>query len=857
MSRDRSLPIFELEEELRAAATSDGARIVVEAPTGSGKSTQVPQFLLDALEKDEGEIYVLQPRRLAARLLANRVASERDSRLGDEIGYQVRFEQAVSDRTRIRFVTEGVLIRRLIEDPQLRGISAVVLDEFHERHFFGDVSLARCREVQRDSRSDLRIVVMSATLEAESLTEFLGEGCRHLVSRGRTFPVDISHHPQRERHKGQLWDHIARTIRDHLREHGVDGHILIFLPGRYEIQKTAQQLRKSSWSSGFEIHELYGELSPEKQDAAVSPSESPKIVVTTNVAETSITIEGVRLVVDSGLERRAAFDHRRGITTLHIEKISRASADQRAGRAGRTGPGHAIRLWSERDHEAREKSTPAEIRRMDLTEAVLILASSGIRDIRRFPWFEPPDSDALDEAIERLRILGALDSDERITPLGDAISRLPLPPRLGRIIFEAHRRDCLETVALIAALTQARPLFPTRKQNPEQLEPGDFAEAADLSDFQPLLRAWRQMKENRFRRDLGQRLGIRSGPAREVDRIASQILRIASRWKADRDSSSDTGSISEDETLARVLLTGYSDRIAIRSSPTSLSCAVIGGRRGEIEKDSIASDPSAHLFLAAEMIEVEGRDLTVKLRLCTLLEEAWLRDAFPGDFHETEGAVYDETHRRVEARRERRFRDLVLESRASDQIPTREAAGLLAERVLSGDLVLKKWDDKVENWIARVNLVAGNCPNYEIPPIDTDARQLLVEQVCEGATRYKEIKDRPVWPALQDWIPAHLAPALDHLAPERIHLSNGREARVRYHEEGKPRISVLIQQIFGLRDQPTVCDGRVPVVVEILAPNHRPIQVTENLSGFWEGSYPAVRAQLRGRYPKHEWPEFE
>ncbi len=503
MSRDRTLPIFELETEFGEALREGQSRLIVEAPTGSGKSTQIPQFLADSGLCGNREIYVLQPRRLAARMLASRVAQERGCRPGDEVGYQVRFENETSAKTRIRFVTEGILIRKLIEQPDLSDVAAVILDEFHERHFFGDISLARCLEVQNDLRPDLKIVVMSATLEIDAIKQYLGESCRHIVSGGRTFPVEIFFEPPRERHGGELWDHAARVIRDQLKTSQIRGHILIFMPGRYEIQKTVTALRNSPWCKEFEIHELYGELSPEKQDAAVSVSTRPKIVVATNVAETSITIDGVRMVVDSGLERRSSFDHRRGITTLHIEKISRASADQRAGRAGRTGPGIAIRLWSERDHLERVAATPSEIQRMDLAEAALILASSGVPNVRDFNWFERPDTMAFDESIRRLQLIGALDEDEQLTPDGRVMGALPVPPRFGKVILESARGGCLRYFALITAITLARPLFPSRKKHSSHLMPVDFARPDDVSDFQALLRAWEEMRKGQFRRELG------------------------------------------------------------------------------------------------------------------------------------------------------------------------------------------------------------------------------------------------------------------------------------------------------------------------------------------------------------------
>ena len=852
MPRDRTLPVFDLEIDLAAAVSRPNARVVIEAPTGSGKSTQVPQFLLDSGLCGDGEIYVLQPRRLAARMLATRVASEREGSLGDEVGFQVRFENAVSANTRIRFVTEGILLRKLMDQPDLGSISAVVLDEFHERHFFGDISLARCLEVQRTLRPDLKIVVMSATLETAALKQYLGDNCSHLISDGRTFPVEVAYEPPRERHKGELWDHIARVIRDYLKVNGVDGHILVFLPGRYEIQKTASALQRAVGSS-FEIHELYGELPPQKQDAAVSRSARPKIVIATNVAETSITIDGVSLVVDSGLERRSAFDHRRGITTLHIEKISQASAAQRAGRAGRTAKGTAIRLWSEREHEQRAPATAAEVQRMDLTEAILILYSSGITSIRDFNWFEKPDKGALDEAMLRLIELGAINREEQLTADGRKISQLPVPPRFGKVLLEAAKAGYLDYLALVAALVQARPLFPLRKRQSDHLMPEDFAQPDDISDLQALARAWSQMKQNGFRREIGERLGIHAGASRDVDRIAKQLTRIADRWGF------PGGNFAEpdNEILAKILLSVFSDRLAIRHNQSTLTCAVVGGRRGQVEKDSVAGDKDCRTFIAGEMIEVEGRDLTVKLGLCTRIEETWLEELFPEAFVQKEGAVYDERSRKVEARLEKRFRDLVLETKPSGEVPLEEAAALLAERVLSGELNLKKWDAKVEAWFSRVNLVAEHCPQYEIQPIDEESKLLMLEQICAGGTSYKQIKDRPVAGVLKEWLPPHQAGVIDHAAPESLTLSNGKEVRVHYSPDEKPKISVLIQHIFGLKDAPTICEGKVPVVVEILGPNSRPVQVTENLAGFWTGSYPAVRSQLRGRYPKHDWPEFE
>lgn len=856
--RDRKLPIFDIEIPLIQAVSgprsASGARVVIEAPTGSGKSTQVPQMLLDSgVCGDRGEIVVLQPRRLAARMLARRVAWERGGQVGGEVGCQVRFENQTSRDTRIRYVTEGVLLRQLLNDPDLSGVAAVVFDEFHERHFYGDVTLARCLETQETRRPDLKLIVMSATLETEALKAYLGPDCTHLVSLGRTYPVEIRHVPAKERHGDEIWDLVARSLQAYFREKGVEGHTLVFLPGTHEIRKTVDLLQRSNWSKGFQICPLYGDLSPQAQDAAVSPSETPKIVVATNVAETSITIDGVRLVVDSGWERRSDFDTRRGIETLTVQKISRASADQRAGRAGRTAPGTCLRLWSEADHASRPAATPAEIHRMDLSEAVLLLKASGIDDARGFRWFEAPEPAAMERAHGWLKTLGAIDREtESITPLGRDLSRLPLAPRYGRVLLEAGQRGCLEFFAVAAAATQTRSLFPNQKRHASHLDLTDFATPEDGSDFQALFRAFSAARRVRYDFDTCAGMGINVAAAREMGKVARQFLDLVEPLFP---------GVSEDldpdaETIGRVLLTGFSDRVCARLSEATLACAIVDGRRGLLEKQSVAARHT-RLFVAGEMMEVEGRDVTVRLSLATRIEEGWLRDLYPGDFVEKAGAMWDETGRRVVARQERRFRDLVLESKESGKPPGEEAAAILAAQVAAGNLTMKRWDTAVEQWIGRVNTLAEAFPEYEIPRIGAEERLLLLTEICQGAASYKDIKERDPWPELRAWLPPHQAHLLDRLVPERTDLPGGRSVKVTYSPEPgvKPKISVMIQHLFGIKATPRLAEGRVPLVIEILAPNSRPCQTTEDLAGFWAGSYAGVRAQLRGRYPKHAWPE--
>ncbi|HXN35189.1 MAG TPA: helicase-related protein, partial [Opitutaceae bacterium] len=448
------LPIYELEPALVASLRGRG-RVIVQAPTGSGKSTQVPQILLRHGFLAGGQVVVLQPRRLAARMLARRVASELGTELGDLVGYQIRLESRVSARTRIRFVTEGILLRQMTFDPELRGVSAVIFDEFHERHLYGDISLARALGLQRTTRPDLRIAVMSATLDAGALGEYLAP-CDVLVSKGRTHPVRIEYLARPVNFDAEpVWDAAARECARVAA--ATAGDMLVFMPGAYEINRTIQAIQGDRGLRGFAVLPLHGELSAEAQDRAVSRSDGRKIIVSTNVAETSLTIEGVTAVIDCGLARMARFDPERGINTLLVEKISAASADQRAGRAGRTAPGVCVRLWTEREHGQRPAHELPEVKRLDLSEVVLALKASGIADVAGFGWFEKPDPRGLERAEALLADLGALDPGTgAIADLGRRMLRFPVHPRYARMFLAAQERGCVRSVAMMAALTQGR-----------------------------------------------------------------------------------------------------------------------------------------------------------------------------------------------------------------------------------------------------------------------------------------------------------------------------------------------------------------------------------------------------------------
>jgi ATP-dependent helicase HrpB len=487
-SMKQPLPIYEIECEIISCLEND-RRLILSAPTGSGKSTQVPQMLLKHGLLGGGQVVILQPRRLAARLLAARVASELGVRLGDEVGYQIRFENVTSPKTRIRFVTEGVLLRQMINDPQLPGVSALIFDEFHERHLYGDITLARSLDLQEQHRPDLLLAVMSATLNAGELEKYLSP-CATLSSQGRMFPVEIEYLPHRLGANGPpVWELAAEEF-SRFAGNGGAGDVLVFMPGGFEISQTIEAIRHTSEAKGYVLLPLHGELPPRDQDAAVARYERPKVVVATNVAETSITIDGVRLVIDSGLARMARYDANRGINTLLIERISQANADQRTGRAGRTAPGKCVRLWSRAEHDERAPHELPEIKRLDLAEIVLTLKAADVDDLRKFRWLEKPDEISLAHAEELLEDLGAVGHDKKITGIGRKMLAFPLHPRYARMLLAAQEFGCVRQACLVAALTQGRDLLLRHCGREVESTREDLLGEKASSDFWILMRAW-------------------------------------------------------------------------------------------------------------------------------------------------------------------------------------------------------------------------------------------------------------------------------------------------------------------------------------------------------------------------------
>ena len=850
----RRLPILELREPL-VSALAKQRRLILTAPTGSGKSTQVPQMLLDggllgsagASHSNSGQVVILQPRRLPARMLAAWVAKERGVKLGEEVGYQIRFDDVTSRATRIRYVTEGVLLRQMLSDPELRGVSAIIFDEFHERHLYGDITLARALQIQETTRPDLIIIVMSATLDVGSLRKYL-EPCELLSSQGRTFPVEVEYLPKTVG-DWPIWEAAVKELERLVASH--DGDALIFMPGAYEISRTVQATQ-DALGSKFIVLPLHGDLPTNDQDAAVAQYDRRKVVVSTNVAETSLTIDGVRIVIDSGLARIPRYDPYRGINTLLVEKISRASADQRAGRAGRTAPGVCVRLWTKHEDEQRPAQELPEIKRLDLSEVVLTLKASGVKDVYGFRWLEPPGRQSLERAELLLKDLGALQADSgAITELGRRMLAFPLHPRYSRMLLAAQEYGCVRQVALIAALTQGRDLLVRRQGRQVEDARDDLFGGETQSDFFVLMRAWRYADRNGYNVERCRRLGIHAQSARQVGPLFEQFLGIAKREGLD---------VSEKramtDAIQRCVLLGFSDHVARRLDAGTLRCELVHGRRGLLARESVVQN--SPLLVVTEVHEIQSgtgkdKELNVLLTIATAVQKEWLRELFPNDFAEAQAVVYDTTQRRVFAERRTQFRDLVLEAGRTEDVPLDEAARILADEVLAGRCVLKNWDEAVEQWILRVNWLHEWVPELEIPAIGEDDRRALVEQICHGAVSYKEIKDKAVWPVVKGWLRGQQQAWVEEYAPERMELPAGRRAKVTYRMDGPPTLAARIQDLYGVKEGLWIAKHRVPVRIEVLAPNQRPVQVTENLATFWRETYPKLKQELQRKYPKHEW----
>lgn len=834
------LPIQSIREEVLQAVSKPGFCVLLSAPTGSGKSTGIPGMLLESGIGQKGTILVVQPRRLAARLLAGFVARKYPCALGQEVGYAVRFDTCESEATRILFVTDGILQRRLSSNPQLEGVSAVIFDEVHERRLSGDLCLARVLELQRTTRTDLGVFVMSATLELDKLRQYLPQATV-LRAEGRQYPVAVSYMPPIPVRDNRgyvnpppVWEQCAAAVRK-LTELPDSGDILVFLPGAYEIRRTVDILENVSWMRGREVYPLHGQLTPQAQAQAVEKGAVPRVIVSTNIAETSLTIEGVRSVVDSGTERESRWDPRRCMDTLHIVPISQAQAEQRAGRAGRLGPGRCIRLWSEAEHRRRVPYPAPEVHRADISQAFLhILAwgAKGLEGIKRFAWPDAPKEEETQRAWELLQELGATHADGAISGIGKRMVRYPGSPVLSRMIIAGTELGCEAEMLTIAELIQGESVA-LNSGLADSLRHDD-----DYTDFQAEWRALTTAARLNYAPESCTKLGIMARAAREIMRSLQQYGkgRITPDFEGKR------------KAVTQALLLAFPGNVAARNSTATATARLCKRRSGKLT-EGVARKPEADLLLVGEMTEVGGKAVETRLSRCTIITAEDLST------HEDDVPIYDPARKRVLNYHRTLYRDLVLTERETGDATPEQAAPLLADRVVRGELRLEGWDGHVLQWINRLTCLRNAMPELELPPFEEEDRLVAITMLCEGAVSYKDIATRPVLPILGEWLSGWQKECLNRYAPKALKLPNGREVKLLYREDGTPVFSLKCQLLFGVPDTPTIAEGKVTCLVEILAPNQRPYQITSDLRSFWRNGYPQMKKDLAGRYPRHDWPD--
>jgi ATP-dependent helicase HrpB len=747
-----SLPIDALLPRI-VETVRGGSNLVIEAPPGAGKTTRVPPALLPHVK---GEVLVLEPRRLAARLAARRVANEMGERIGETAGYQVRFEDVSGPRTRLKFLTEGVLTRRLMSDPELYGVDVVVLDEFHERHIDGDLALALLKRMGR------RVIVMSATLDTAPIAEFLGR-CPVVRSEGKLYHLEIGYTP----HSAVPLEEQVADALGRLLQAGLDGDVLVFLPGAAEIRRAARAVERLAAGADLLVLPLHGDLSPAEQDRAVTPAAQRKVILSTNVAESSVTIEGVTAVIDSGLARVAVDSPWTGLPSLEVRRVSQASATQRAGRAGRTAPGRVIRLYTAEDFHRRPPADTPEIVRRELSQLVLTLRAMEASDLK---WLTPPPEPAIVSANALLDRLG-------VTPdLGRRMAELPLPPRLARLLIEAARRGMPEKGCAVAAVLSAG-------------ERGS-------SDLLTLTEGNWQPSTQRVFDQLRKRV-----PGRD-------------RYRAH--------DAAGDEAILQSALAAFPDRVARHRREGELLLASGGSAR---------LPECRHEFLVAIDIE-ERRERGLPLvRLAAPIRPEWLLDRAT----ERTALEWNRHAERVEQVTALLYDQLVIDETRQPAPATDDTARMLAEKALEIDVARFADRDELEQLKARAAF-AG---------IELDVPGMLAK-LCMGKSSFAELESVSLIAALRP-------PRLDAAAPEHLRLPGGRQVKAHYEPGKPPWIESRLQDFFGVRETPRI--GSVPVVVHLLAPNHRPVQVTTDLAGFWERLYPQVRRELSRRYPKHKWPE--
>jgi ATP-dependent helicase HrpB len=807
MRSSQSLPIDDVLDNVRSALADTGVGVLV-APPGAGKTTRVPLALLNEPWLHQNKILVLEPRRIAARAAAERMAVTLNEKLAQTIGLRARLSSQTGPSVRVEVITEGVFTRMILDDPELTGVGAVLFDEFHERSLDADLGLALALDARAGLRPDLRLLVMSATLEASRVAALLGNA-PVIESKGRAFPIETRYvRRASQRIDDDVADLIVRLLS---RE---TGSMLVFLPGQGEIVRVAEKLSERIDDRAVDIAPLYGALSPAAQDLAISPAQQGrrKIVLATSIAETSLTIEGVRVVIDSGLARVPRYEADVGVTRLETVRVSRAAADQRRGRAGRTEPGVCYRLWEEPETQGLVPFADPEIRSADLSGLLLDCAEWGAPNPRTLAWLDPPSEGLIAAIRASLQVIDALDDTGGITPQGRRLRSLPLPPRLAHMVLTAPGRNATEDAADIAAVL---------------VERGMGGNDADLT-----------VRLDNFRRD-------RSRRAEDMRRLARGWARSAlSRGMSDHVS-------AEPNSPAEILARAYPDRIA-KSRGTTGQFLLANGRAGQL-------DPGHPLARAPYLVvaEMQGRAAATRILLAAALDEDEVV-RIAGDRVKTVDEVnYDTAARTVRARRTRSLDAIVLSSEQRALRAGEDVSAVLAAGIAKSGIDQLPWSKSQMQMRTRVGFLrsaAGDWPDLSDAALSANVETWL-QPFLTRKSRLSEITSDDLAAALDVMLPWALRQRLDADAPTHFEAPTGNRFAVDYEGAGAPSVHIRVQELFGLKAHPSIAGGRYPLTLNLLSPAHRPIQITRDLPGFWAGSWSAVRADMRGQYPKHVWPE--
>jgi ATP-dependent helicase HrpB len=864
------LPIDALLPEVLARLTESG-RVVVEAPPGAGKTTRIPRALLDA--GSSGEILVLQPRRLPARLAAMRVAEELGEDVGDQVGYTVRFEEAAGPRTRVRFVTEGVLTRRLIDDPLLRGVDTVVLDEFHERHLATDLALGLLARLRHGARPDLRLCVMSATLDTGPIARFL-DAAPVVRSEGRLFPVTIEHaeHPDDR----PLDVQVAGAVRRALEQESA-GDLLVFLPGAGEIRRAGEALADLARARGLHVLPLHGDMPLAEQARAVRPlpagpdGRTPrKVILSTNVAETSVTIDGVTAVIDAGLARQASHSPWSGVPALKLAKISQASAIQRAGRAGRTRPGRTLRLYTRHDFDSRRAHDLPEIARMDLADTLLTLHALGVTRPGEWSWFERPPDAALAAGHALLTTLGAVDTRGALTEIGRKLLPFPLHPRLARLVVDGDRRGVGHAAAALAAILSERDLRVSSR--PRFSAPGHAPESG--ADLLELFDHYEQARSSSRQTSL-RGLGLDARAVEAVARAERQLIRrlagagSSGRGRPTSDPAQAAALDLRDRALAQATLSAFPDRVGRRRKPGGPDVVLASGGAAEI-----GPTPPGDWLVAVDASENESArgPSRTRIRLAVAIDPDWLIEVAPERIRETRALSWNPDLERVDQVESMTYGALVLDETRRPADPSAEASAILlaAARACSPGSLPTEGLTVVT---AKLAILAHAFPELALPPASfpedttetskddgspTDGAPPAddaLARLCQGRTSFAQLREADVLATFTAGLSPDVQRRLLADTPEVVRLPGGREARVTYETGKPPWIASRLQDFFGMARTPAICAGRVPLTLHLLAPNKRAVQVTRDLASFWTNHYPALRKELGRKYPRHHWPE--